>query len=113
MSFSCMIIAGQSFNVDLHAGWLKAIIYLPTLEIWDTTEGIWRNLLAYEDSLQSEDFCCFLLFMDALIDSADDVSTYHLKDSDCLFFVLFYINIKFMSERLSAVCMSLGISCLV
>ncbi|CAM6083768.1 unnamed protein product [Calypogeia fissa] len=59
---------------------VKGTLYLPSLHIYDTTESLWRNLVAHEQQLNDgaefgrhPDFINFIDLMDSLIDSEHDV----------------------------------------
>ncbi|KAF2285604.1 hypothetical protein GH714_005739 [Hevea brasiliensis] len=59
------------FDIDFG----KGIIKIPKIKIVDSTECVWRNLIAYEQSTSSRSpyFTDYMVFIDSLIDSAKDV----------------------------------------
>ncbi|XP_031472957.1 UPF0481 protein At3g47200-like [Nymphaea colorata] len=63
-------------SVSFDRSWLRGVLHLPELVLDETTEGVFMNMVAFErmHPESGTQVTSFLSFMDALIDTADDVS---------------------------------------
>jgi hypothetical protein len=66
-------------EIEFKRSWrLGATIYLPQIDnIGDSTEEVWRNLLAFEECYaEGHPLRSYFYFMDDLVDTEEDVSVF-------------------------------------